>query len=90
MLTHPALGHVVYMLETPGMEDGYDAVNVARARALATGEPLGPLPAEAFHTRSAKGRSAPADPDADDPAVIAWAKAHRPRRAPRPPTPAAD
>ena len=29
MLTHPALDHVVYMLETPGMEDGYDAVNMA-------------------------------------------------------------
>jgi hypothetical protein len=72
------------------MEDGYDAVNIARAKALAAGEPLADLPAEAFQTRSAKGRSAPADPDADDPAVIARAKADRPRRAPRPAAPAAD
>ncbi|HEY3334655.1 MAG TPA: deoxyribonuclease IV, partial [Candidatus Limnocylindrales bacterium] len=57
MLDHPALAHVVYMLETPGMEDGYDEVNIARARALAAGEPIGSLPPEAFATRSAKGRS---------------------------------
>ena len=84
MLTHPALDHVVYMLETPGMEDGYDAVNMARAKALAAGEPIEDLPAEAFATRSAKGRSAPADPEGNDPSVIALAKAQRPRRAPRP------
>ena len=84
MLTHPALAHVVYMLETPGMEDGYDAVNMARAKALAAGEPIEDLPAEAFATRSAKGRSAPADPEGNDPSVIALAKAQRPRRAPRP------
>jgi len=84
MLTHPALDHVVYMLETPGMEDGYDAVNMARAKALAAGEPIEDLPAEAFATRSAKGRSAPADPEGNDPTFIALAKAQRPRRAPRP------
>jgi len=84
MLTHPALDHVVYMLETPGMEDGYDAVNMARAKALAAGEPIGDLPPEAFATRSAKGRSAPADPEGNDPRAIALAKAQRPRRAPRP------
>ena len=84
MLTHPALDHVVYMLETPGMEDGYDAVNMARAKALAAGEPIEDLPAEAFATRSAKGRSAPADPEGNDPSVIALAKAQRPRRTPRP------
>ena len=86
MLTHPALGHVVYMLETPGMGDGYDAVNIARAKALAAGEPIGDLPPEAFATRSAKGRSAPADPEGNDPTVIALAKAQRPRRTPRPTT----
>ena len=84
MLTHPALDHVVYMLETPGMEDGYDAVNMARAKALAKGEPIDDLPPEAFATRSAKGRSAPADPEGNDPRVIALAKAQRPRRTPRP------
>jgi deoxyribonuclease IV len=74
VITHPALAHVPYMLETPGMDDGYDAVNLARVRDLAEGRPLGPLPPEAFLTRSAKGRSAPADPEADAP------DADRPRR----------
>ena len=64
MLDHPDLGHVAYVLETPGMEDGYDAVNIGRVRDLAAGRPLAPLPPAAFHTRSAKGRSAPAETDA--------------------------
>jgi deoxyribonuclease-4 len=65
MVSHPGLDHVTYVLETPGMEEGYDAVNLERVRDLAAGRPLAPLPAEAFHTRSAKGRSAPPDPDAE-------------------------
>jgi deoxyribonuclease-4 len=60
MLCHPALGHATYILETPGMDEGYDAVNLARARALAAGEPLEQLPAAAFQLRSAKARTAPA------------------------------
>jgi deoxyribonuclease-4 len=63
MIVHPALGHVVYFLETPGMDDGYDAVNIARVTDLAHGRPLASLPPAAFHTRSSKGRSAPADDD---------------------------
>ena len=61
MATHPALGHVTYFLETPGMEDGYDAVNLDRLRDLVSGRTLATLPPAAFHTRSAKGRSAPAE-----------------------------
>jgi deoxyribonuclease IV len=61
MLTHPALEQVTYILETPGMEDGWDAVNLARVKALAEGRDLEPLPPAAFATRSAKGRSAPAE-----------------------------
>ena len=57
LLTHPALAHVAYFLETPGMDQGYDAVNVARARALAAGLPLDPLPPEAFHVRGARSRT---------------------------------
>jgi deoxyribonuclease IV len=41
-LCHPTLDHVAFYLETPGMEDGYDAVNVARLGDLATGRPLTP------------------------------------------------
>ena len=63
IVDHPDLGHVTYYLETPGMEEGYDAVNLARLRDLLAGRQLAPLPAAAFHTRSAKGRSAPAEPE---------------------------
>ena len=64
-LVHPGLAHVVYIVETPGMEEGWDAVNLTRARALAAGQPLDPLPPAAFHTRSARGRAAP--PETDEP-----------------------
>jgi deoxyribonuclease-4 len=45
LLCHPALGHVAFYLETPEMENGYDAVNVARLGDLAAGRPLTPGPA---------------------------------------------
>ncbi len=57
-LTHPALGHVAYYLETPGMDVGYDAVNVARARDLAAGIRLAPLPREALELRGSRARAA--------------------------------
>jgi deoxyribonuclease IV len=61
VLTHPALAHAAYYLETPGMDQGYDAINLARARALAAGEPLEPLPDGAFDLAgSARARTAPA------------------------------
>ena len=63
LLAHPKLAHVAYILETPGMDEGYDAINLARARALAAGAPLDELPAAAFQLRSSRGRSAPPDPD---------------------------
>jgi deoxyribonuclease-4 len=45
LLRHPALSHVAYYLETPRMEDGYDAVNVARLADLVEDRPLTPGPA---------------------------------------------
>ena len=61
VLRHPGLAHAAYLLETPGMDEGYDAINMARARALAAGTALAPLPAGAFQLRgSAKARTAPA------------------------------
>ena len=61
VLRHPGLARATYLLETPGMDEGYDAINLVRARALATGAPLAPLPAGAFQLRgSAKARTAPA------------------------------
>ena len=58
LLTHPRLAHVAYILETPGMDDGYDAVNMDRARALAEGRPLVPLSPEAMNLPGSRARSA--------------------------------
>jgi deoxyribonuclease-4 len=40
LVRHPRLARLPMVLETPGMEDGWDAINVARAHALARGEPM--------------------------------------------------
>lgn len=61
ILTHPALRRAAYVLETPGMDEGYDAVNLARARDIAAGRLLERLPPEALEVRSSRGRSAPAE-----------------------------
>jgi deoxyribonuclease IV len=44
LLCHPDLDHVAFYLETPGMESGYDAVNMSRLGDLAAGRPLTPGP----------------------------------------------
>lgn len=67
LLRHPLLRHATYYLETPGMDEGYDAINIARARALALGEPLEPLPPGALELRGSRSRSAA--PDEDDEAA---------------------
>ena len=59
LLTHPALAHAAYFLETPGMDEGYDAVNVARARDLAAGRQLPELPPEALTVRGSRSRTGP-------------------------------
>jgi deoxyribonuclease-4 len=51
------LRHVPFIAETPGMDEGYDAINVARARALLAGEELEPLPPEAFALRGSRSRA---------------------------------
>jgi deoxyribonuclease-4 len=51
LLTHPRLVGVPGYLETPGMESGWDAVNMDRVRRLIAGEPLPSLPPEAFEVR---------------------------------------
>ena len=61
VLCHPGLAHAAYVLETPGMDRGYDAINLERARALAAGAPLEALPPGAFDLGgSARSRTAPA------------------------------
>lgn len=57
VIVHPGLAHVAYYLETPGMEDGYDAINVRRAFALATGAELDDLPEGALELKGARARS---------------------------------
>ena len=58
LLRHPRLAAATYILETPGMDEGYDAINLARAAALARGDALDDLPAEAFAIRGGRARAA--------------------------------
>jgi deoxyribonuclease-4 len=61
ILRHPRLTGATYILETPGMDVGYDKVNIDRARALWAGKPLRRLPKDAFQLAgSARSRMAPA------------------------------
>jgi deoxyribonuclease-4 len=48
VIRHPKLTRAMFICETPGMDRGYDAVNVARMRALLAGERLEALPDEAL------------------------------------------
>lgn len=63
IVTHPGLAHAAYYLETPGMDEGYDAVNIARLHDIVAGRPLATLPDAAFAAKNVKGRSAPAEDD---------------------------
>jgi deoxyribonuclease IV len=64
ILTSPRLARVTYYLETPGMDEGYDAINIARAYAIAAGEPLEPLPPGALTLRGSRARTAPPEDEA--------------------------
>ena len=66
LLVHPSLAHVTYYLETPGMDEGYDAINVARARDIAAGRPLAALPPEALEVVSGRARLGPPAEPLDD------------------------
>jgi deoxyribonuclease-4 len=59
-LTHPKLAHVTYYIETPGMDEGYDKINVRRAYDIAAGAELKRLPRGAMNVRGSRSRSAPA------------------------------
>jgi deoxyribonuclease-4 len=67
LLRHPALAHVTYYLETPGMDEGYDAINVARAYAIAANRPLDDLPPDAMLVRGSRSRTGPAVEPTDAP-----------------------
>jgi deoxyribonuclease-4 len=68
LLTHPRLAHATYILETPGMDEGYDAINVARAYDIAAGRPLADLPPGAGELTSDRSRTGPpaVEPEVDD------------------------
>ena len=59
LVTHPWLATLPTFLETPGMDIGYDKVNLDRVRMLIDGQMPPPLPPEAFEVRGARTRSAP-------------------------------
>jgi deoxyribonuclease-4 len=70
LLRHPSLADVPFYLETPGMDAGYDRVNLQRARDLAAGRPLEPLPPEALTLRGSRTRRAhPAGAGQETPAA---------------------
>lgn len=60
VLEHPRLSRLPTYFETPGMDVGYDAVNMERVRLLLAGSQLPHLPPEAFSLRGSRSRSAPA------------------------------
>jgi deoxyribonuclease IV len=66
LLRHPALAHVTYFIETPGMDEGYDAINIARARDIAACRPLADLPPEAMTLRGSRARTGPAPDPVED------------------------
>jgi deoxyribonuclease IV len=59
LLEHPIVARLPVYLETPGMDVGYDAVNMERVRLLLAGRGLPQLPPEAFTVRGSRSRSAP-------------------------------
>ena len=59
VVCHPRLAAVPMYLETPGMDLGYDGVNMERVRLLLAGEPLPDLPPEAFEAKSSRSRTPP-------------------------------
>ncbi|MDP9483518.1 MAG: deoxyribonuclease IV [Chloroflexota bacterium] len=71
VLVHPHLAGAAYYLETPGMDEGYDAVNAARVHDLIAGRPLDELPPEAMNVRGSRSRTHPASDEGvlDEPAT---------------------
>jgi deoxyribonuclease-4 len=61
LLTEPWLATLPTYLETPGMDEGFDKVNLDRVRLVIDGQRLPDLPPEAFATRGARARTAPSE-----------------------------
>jgi deoxyribonuclease IV len=80
VLGHPRLREMPFVLETPGMDEGYDRINLERCAMLLAGEPLPTLPEAAFHLSRRAAASAPAATDVERPGAAARAR----QRAPAP------
>lgn len=61
LLCHPWFAALPTYLETPGMDTGYDAINLERVRLILAGERLPDLPPEAFKQPGSRSRTAPAE-----------------------------
>jgi deoxyribonuclease IV len=61
LLDHELLRRLPAFLETPGMDAGYDGVNLERVARLLAGDDLPVLPAEAFTLRGSRARTPPGD-----------------------------
>jgi deoxyribonuclease-4 len=66
ILLNPRLADVPCFLETPGMDEGYDAVNLARCRDLMAGRPLQDLPETALAMAGSRARTAPVREPGDE------------------------
>jgi deoxyribonuclease-4 len=67
VLRHPRLARAAFYLETPGMDEGYDAINMERVRLLLAGHRLPRLPPEAHLVRGSRSRRAMPEADSAEP-----------------------
>jgi deoxyribonuclease-4 len=65
-LRNPLLANTAFVIETPGMEEGYDQINLRRAEAIARGNPLDALPEGALTLRGSRARAATPPGDGSD------------------------
>jgi deoxyribonuclease-4 len=65
LIRHPGLAHAAFVMETPGMDVGYDLVNLDRARDLLAGRRLAALPPEAFRIPGSRSRGVAPAPEDD-------------------------
>lgn len=58
VIRHPRLEQAAFFIETPGMDEGYDAINLGRVRRLLEGKRLPKLPPGALQVRGSRSRRA--------------------------------
>ena len=63
LLCHPALAHATYYLETPGMDEGYDAINIAASPRHRRRPPAADAPPRSDDPQGQPSQKAPAPDD---------------------------